>query len=84
MFYIIMACITMFISSIFVFVYFRDTKIMREENFVFGLLFAFLISLMWFISIPAIIVIGSAYLVSKLFTIDWKSKNGSNKNNRRD
>jgi hypothetical protein len=81
MFYIIMACITMFISSVFVFVYNRNTKVMREESLVFGLFAAFLASMVWFVTIPAIIVIGSAYLVSKLFTLDWKSKNESNKNN---
>ena len=81
MFYIIMACITMFISSVFVFVYTKKSKFMYEENLVFGLFAAFLASMVWFVTIPAIIVIGSAYLVSKLFTLDWKSKNESNKNN---
>jgi len=71
----------MFIGSIATFVYTKNADVMHNETIVLGLFLVFIASLIWFIAIPAAIIIGGAYLVSKLFTLDWKSKNESNRDN---
>jgi hypothetical protein len=81
MLYVTMSCIVMFIGSIATFVYAKNFKYMKSETIVLGLSASFLASLIWFITIPAAIIIGGAYFVSKLFTLDWKSKNESNRDN---
>ena len=81
MLYVIMSCIVMFIGSIATFVYAKNADVMHNETIVLGLFLAFIASLIWFIAIPAAIIIGGAYFVSKLFTLDWKSKNESNRDN---
>lgn len=70
--YFIMFAITMFVASIVVFVRRRKNEVTIIEDTILELLIAFMIALFWFITIPAIVIIGSAWLVSKLFTLDWK------------
>lgn len=81
MLYAIMVCIVMFICSIVTFVYAKNSEYMKSETIVLGLLASVLASILWFITIPAAIIIGDAYFVSKLFTLNWKSKNESNRDN---
>lgn len=81
MLYASMACLVMFIGSIATFVYAKNVKYKKGETIVLGIFGTFILSMIWFITIPAAILIGSAYLVSKLFTLDWKSKNESDRDN---
>lgn len=70
--YAIMFALTMFIGSIVVFVRKHKNEVMIIEDTILELLITFMIALFWFITIPAIIIVGSAWLVSRLFTLDWK------------
>lgn len=75
MYTVVIFLITLFASSTYVFVHVTNSKISRPEEILLLLFFALLASLFWFITLPCLIIFGGAYLVSKLFTMDWKSKN---------
>ncbi len=66
--------LTMFIGSIFVFVRQNKKEYQKIEDIVFELAIVFMIAMFWPVTIPAIAIIGSAWMVSKLFKLDWKSK----------
>ena len=66
--------LTMFIGSIFVFVRHNKKEYQKIEDIVFELAIVFMIAMFWPVTIPAISIIGSAWMVSKLFKLDWKSK----------
>ncbi len=66
--------LTMFIGSIVVFVRRNNKGHPLIEDTVLELAIAFMIAMFWPVTIPAIAIIGSAWMVSKLFKLDWKSK----------
>ncbi len=66
--------LTMFIGSIFVFVRQNKKEYQKIEDIGFELAIVFMIAMFWPVTIPAIAIIGSAWMVSKLFKLDWKSK----------
>jgi len=75
MFYFMMACITMFVASTASFVIYNKQLFKGAEDLVFMLLMSLVISMVWFIAIPAGIILGAAWLIAKLFSLDWKQKN---------
>lgn len=75
MFYFIMACITMLIASTVSFVIYNKKSFKSDEDLIFMLLMSLVISMLWFIAIPAGIILGGAWLLAKLFSLDWKQKN---------
>lgn len=79
--YSIMFALTMLVGSIFVFVHQNKKKYPLTEDTIFGLFIVFMIALFWFITIPAITIIGSAWMIAKLFKLNWKSKDESETDN---
>lgn len=79
MFYFIIACLVLFVSSIVIFAYGKERFLYNNEDMFFALLLAFIFSSLWFITLPIAIIIGCAYLVVKLFkTTRTETKNESN------
>ena len=79
--YALMFALTLFIGSIVVFVRRNKKEYPSNEDTALELFIAIMIALIWFITIPAIAIIGSAWMVSKLFKLNWKTKNESDSNN---
>lgn len=74
MFYFVMACITMLVASTISFV--SHNKSLRKDYEELGsmIFISFIGSILWFISIPVVIVIGGAWLLAKLFSKERKPK----------
>lgn len=72
--YALMFALTMFIGSIVVFVRRNKNEYPSNEDTALELLVVFGIASVWMITIPTIAIVGSAWMVSKLFKLDWKSK----------
>lgn len=72
--YALMFALTMFIGSIVVFVRRNKKGYPSNEDTVLELLIVFVVSICWIVTVPAITIVGSAWMVSKLFKLDWKSK----------
>jgi len=68
MLYIIMSLITMFIFSVIIFVS-ANKYDYKSDEIMLMLLTAIIPSLIWYITIPAIIIIGCAWLFAKLITM---------------
>ena len=75
MFYFIIACVVMFIASTIVFTLYNKSEIKDDETLYMGLLIAAMASILWPFTIPASIILGGAWLLAKLFSMDWKQKN---------
>lgn len=76
------ACFTMFILSIAVFVAYDKKAFDIEDpsSLFLALLAAAAFSVAWFITLPAMVIVGFAWLVSRLFKLNWKTKNESDSN----
>lgn len=72
--YVVISCIVMFIASTIVFTVYNKSPYKDEETLYIGLLVAAMASILWPMTIPASIIIGGAWLLSKLFSMDWKQK----------
>jgi TRAP-type C4-dicarboxylate transport system permease large subunit len=72
-----MFALTMLVGSIFVFVHQNKKKYPLTEDTILGLFMVFMFAMLWFITVPAIIIIGSAWMLAKL----WKSKDESKADN---
>ncbi len=79
--YAIMFALTMFIGSISVFVRQNKKEYQTIEDTILELLIVFMIALFWMVTVPAITIIWSAWMVSKLFKLNWKSKDESKADN---
>jgi len=78
--YALMFTLTMFIGSIAVFVRRNKNEYPSDADTALELLIVFTAALFWMVTIPAIAIIGSAWMVSKLFKLNWKTKNESDSN----
>jgi TRAP-type C4-dicarboxylate transport system permease large subunit len=76
-----MFALTMLVGSIFVFVHQNKKKYPLTEDTILGLFMVFMFAMLWFITVPAIIIIGSAWMLAKLFKLNWKSKDESKADN---
>lgn len=74
MFYFIIACVVMFIASTIVFTVYNKSAIQDDETLYMGLLVAAIASILWPFTIPAGIILGGAWLLAKLFSMNWKLK----------
>lgn len=72
--YALMFALTMFIGSIVVFVRRNKKKYPSDADTALELLIVFMAALFWMATVPAIAIVGSAWMVSKLFKVDWRSK----------
>jgi hypothetical protein len=72
--YALMFALTMFIGSIVVFVRRNKKEYPSDADTTLELLIVFMAALFWMVTVPAIAIVGSAWLVSKLFKVDWRSK----------
>lgn len=79
--YALMFALTMFIGSIVVFVRRNKKEYPSDEDTVLELAIVFGFAIFWMVTIPAIVIIGGAWMVSKLFKLNWKTKNESDSNN---
>ena len=82
MFLFVGACFTMFLLSIAVFVAYdkKAFDIEDGQSLLLALVTAAALSVMWIVTIPALVIIGGAWLVSRLFKLNWKTKNEPNSN----
>lgn len=72
--YVVISCIVMFIASTIVFTVYNKSGVKDDETLYIGLLIAAIASILWPFTIPASIIIGGAWLLAKLFSMDWKLK----------
>lgn len=72
--YVVISCIVMFVASTIVFTVYNKSAYKDEETLYVGLLIAAIASILWPFTIPASIIIGGAWLLAKLFSMDWKLK----------
>jgi ABC-type nitrate/sulfonate/bicarbonate transport system permease component len=74
MFYFVMACITMFVASTISFIAHNTSPRKDYEELAAMLGASLTAAILWFIAIPAGIILGGAWLIAKLFSRDRKSK----------
>lgn len=68
MFHFIVACVTMFIASTAAFVIHNKSSEKDNVDLLFMLLASLITSILWFITLPVIVILGSAWFTAKLFS----------------